>query len=633
MDSYQKFIAVSRYARFIPDEGRRETWSETVGRYVRFWMDRGVLDEGTADDLFDAIVNLEVMPSMRCMMTAGEALDRDNVAAFNCSYVCVDHPRAFDEAMYILMCGTGVGYTVERQDIAKLPEVAEKFFPTDTTIVVPDSKKGWAKSFRQLLSLLWAGEVPNWDVSKVRPAGAPLKTFGGRASGPEPLVRLFKYAIDLFKGAAGRKLTDLEASDLMCKVGEVVVVGGVRRSALICLSNPSSTRMRDAKSGEWWHTNGQRALANMSACYTDRPEFNFFLDEMRALYRSKSGERGIFNRVACDNIVGRNGRREQGWAWGTNPCSEIILRPNQFCNLSEVVVRDGDTLEDLKRKVRVATILGTLQATLTDFSYLRSVWKRNTEEEALLGVSLTGIEDHKVLSGRGLVCNADDSAPGEHLHEWLTAMREEAITTNKAWAAKLGINQSAAITCVKPSGTVSQLVNSASGIHPRFAPYYIRTVRQDLKDPLTQYMMDAGVPWEQDERNPMAAVFSFPQKAPESSVFASEVGAIGQLELWKQYQLNWCEHKPSITVYYRDSEFFAVCQWMWDNFDLISGIALLPYDDHNYPQAPYQRITQDEYEAWLAVMPDIDFDEYREGVDNTIGMQTLACVGSTCELP
>ena len=560
-------------------------------------------------------------------MTAGPALDRDNVAGFNCSYLPIDNPRAFDELMYILMCGTGVGFSVERQYIGKLPEVSEEFHTSETTIVVPDSKVGWAKSFRQIVSLLYAGEIPRWDVSKVRAAGEPLRTFGGRASGPQPLVDLFEFSVDLFKGASGRRLSSIEAHDLCCKVAEVIVVGGVRRSALISLSNPSDGRLRGAKSGQWWIDNSQRALANNSSCYTEKPEFDFFLDEMRSLYESKSGERGAFSREAAQRIAGRNGRRDATYLFGTNPCSEIILRPNQFCNLSEVVVREGDTLDKLKRKVEVAAIIGTLQATLTDFRYLRSIWKKNTEEEALLGLSLTGIMDHKVLSG--CYGTAKPSV-------WLEELKEVAVKANKLWASRLGINQATAITCVKPSGTVSQLVNSASGIHPRFSRHYVRTVRADKKDPMAAYMVQAGFPHETDVTKDSTYVFSFPVAAPEDCITVGEVGAIEQLRIWRLYQDHWCEHKPSITVYYTDDEFLDVCSWMWQNFDILSGISLLPYNEHSYKQAPYQQITEEEYNELNKAMPSFDWDamsEYEDGVDNTIGSQELACSGGNCELP
>jgi ribonucleoside-diphosphate reductase alpha chain len=581
-----------------------------------------LIDKETEDLLWAAIFDMQVMPSMRALMTAGEALDRDNVAGFNCSYIAVDSPRAFDEMMYILMCGTGVGFSVERQYIAKLPEVAEDFYDTDTIIHVSDSKIGWAKAFRELLSLLYSGQVPKWDVSRVRPAGAPLRTFGGRASGPEPLVSLFRFSVDLFKGAAGRKLTSLECHDLCCKIAQIVVVGGVRRSALISLSNLSDDRLRRAKHGQWWVDQPQRGLSNNSACYTEKPEFDQFLSEWAALYESRSGERGIFSRVASQKQAARNGRRDTNFEFGTNPCSEIILRPNQFCNLSEVVVRPNDTLEDLKNKVRVATILGTLQSTLTDFRYLRNTWAVNTKEECLLGVSLTGIMDHWLLGNP----NSKD------LEKWLTAMKETAIETNKEWAAKLGVNQSTAITCVKPSGTVSQLVNSSSGIHGRYSPYYIRRVRADSRDPLCATLEAAGVPVETDVTSPTTKVFTFYQKAPEGSVMASKQSAMDQLKLNSLYQNYWCEHKVSQTVYYKDSEFLEVGQWIYNNFDEVSGISFLPFSEHTYQQAPYEEITEEAYLIGIETMPKwIDWG-IQEMSDNTEGAQTLACVGNACEV-
>ena len=625
MDQYQSFIHKSRYARWLEDEGRRETWDETCSRYVDFFKEREQLDDESGQEIWNAINALEVMPSMRCMMTAGEALKRDNVAGFNCSYLHIDHPRAFDELMYVLMCGTGVGFSVERNFIAKLPEVAETFHKTSSTIVVSDSKLGWASAFRELIAMLYAGKLPQWDMSRVRPAGARLKTFGGRASGPEPLQDLFRFCVEIFQKAKGRKLTSIECHDVCCKIADIVVVGGVRRSALISLSNLSDQRMSKAKSGQWWIDQGQRRLANNSVAYTEKPDFEAFLTEMKNLYESKSGERGLFSRVAAQKIAARNGRRDAEHDFGTNPCSEIILRSNEFCNLSEVVVRADDTLETLKEKVRKATIIGTLQSTLTDFRYLRVRWKRNTEEEALLGVSLTGIMDHEILG------NPDSDI----LPEWLEEMRDVSIETNKEWAAKLGVNQSVAITCVKPSGTVSQLVDSASGIHPRFSKHYIRRVRSDKKDPLALYMEQAGFPMEQDVMSPTSVVFSFPVKSPEASTCVRDVGAMHQLRLWKAYQNHWCEHKPSVTVYYTDSEYLQVSQWIWDNFDLCSGISLLPTSDHTYQQAPYEDISEEEYQKLVAAMPqNVNWEDLAqfEKEDNTTGSQELACVGGACEI-
>lgn len=621
MDQYQQYIHKSRYARYLDEEQRRETWEETVMRYVEFWKDKLTLEE--QGEIYTSILNMEVMPSMRCMMTAGPALDRDNVAGFNCSYLPIDSPRSFDELMYILLNGTGVGFSVERDYVSQLPVIADTFHDTETTIVVADSKIGWASSFRELISLLYAGKVPKCDLTRVRPAGARLKTFGGRASGPQPLADLFNFSVDMFKGAAGRKLTSLECHDLVCKIADIVVVGGVRRSALISLSNVTDNRMANAKNGEWYLTNGQRALANNSAVYSERPDFDTYSSEMKRLYDSKSGERGIFSRVAAQKVAARNERRDATHKFGTNPCSEIILRPYQFCNLSEVIVRANDTEDTLKYKVKIATILGTLQATMTDFRYLRNIWKKNTEEEALLGVSMTGIMDCKLTNGSG-----NDKA----LSDLLDDLREVAINTNKEWAKKLGINQSAAITCVKPSGTVSQLTDSASGIHPRFSEYYIRTVRADKKDPLATAMIEAGFFHEEDVMNKSNWVFSFPQKAPAKAVTVEDMGAMEQLKLWKIYQDHWCEHKPSMTCYYNDDNFFSVCQWIWENFDSVSGISFLPEAEHVYKQAPYQKIDKDTYNNLIKDVPKNFAWDLREEDDNTEAMQTLACVSGVCEI-
>ena len=619
MDQYQQYIHKSRYARYLDDENRRETWEETVMRYVSFWGNE--LSTEDKGELYTAILNMEVMPSMRCMMTAGPALARDNVAGFNCSYLPIDSPRSFDELMYILLNGTGVGFSVERDYVNQLPEVADTFHDTESTIVVSDSKIGWASSFRELISLLYAGKIPKCDLTRVRPAGARLKTFGGRASGPQPLADLFNFSVEMFKGAAGRKLTSLECHDLVCKIADIVVVGGVRRSALISLSNVTDNRMANAKNGEWYITNGQRALANNSAVYSERPDFDTYSSEMKRLYESKSGERGIFSRIAAQKVAAKNERRDPTHKFGTNPCSEIILRPYQFCNLSEVIVRPNDTEDTLKYKVKIATILGTLQATMTDFRYLRNIWKKNTEEEALLGVSLTGIMDCKLTNG---------STAG--LDKLLDTLRQVAIDTNKEWAKKLGINQSAAITCVKPSGTVSQLTDSASGIHPRFSDYYLRTVRADKKDPLATAMIDAGFPYEEDIMNNSNWVFSFPQKAPSKAVTVEDMGAMEQLKLWKTYQDHWCEHKPSMTCYYNDDNFFSVCQWIWENFDSVSGISFLPEADHVYKQAPYQKIDKDTYLNLAKDMPKRFNWNIEEKDDNTEAMQTLACVSGVCEI-
>ena len=627
---YQTFIATSRYARWLDDEKRREYWPETVSRYMEF-MDQHLrvkhnykMPAELKAELLDAIIGLEVMPSMRALMTAGPALKRENVAGYNCSYTPVNHPRCFDEILYILMNGVGVGFSVERDEINQLPIVNEHFEDSTTIIVVQDSKAGWARALRELIAMLYAGQVPMIDYSEVRPAGSRLKTFGGRASGPEPLEDLFKFTINVFKNSAGRRLTALECHDLVCKIAEVVVVGGVRRSALISLSNLSDGRMRNAKSGQWWEDNPQRALANNSVAYTDKPGMDAFMEEWVALYKSKSGERGIFNRAASKLQAEKNGRRDTNHEFGTNPCSEIILRPHQFCNLTEVVVRAEDDLNDLKRKIRLATILGTFQSTLTDFKYLRKIWKDNTEDERLLGVSLTGIFDCKWLTGMGTL----QLAPN------LKEMRQTAITTNAEYAKALKINQSTAITCVKPSGTVSQLVDSASGIHPRYAPYYIRRVRGDVKDPLTKFLMDSGVPHEPDVMNPEnMMVFDFPQKSP--TTYKKEFTALEHLNLWLEFQNHWCEHKPSITVSVAEDEWMEVGSWVWEHFDQVSGISFLPKSDHTYRQAPYEAITKDEYDELVKKSPkSIEWDtlsEY-ELEDNTESSQTFACTSDACEI-
>ena len=636
---YQTFIATSRYARWLEEEGRRETWPETVSRYMNNIIRPKVGAEFNLSEIEQAILSLEVMPSMRAMMTAGAAANRDNTCMYNCSYLAVDDPKAFDEAMHILLCGTGVGFSVERQYINSLPEIPQLFY-SDTIVMVRDSKEGWAKAFRQVLALLWAGEIPKWNVEKIRPSGARLKTFGGRASGPAPLVDLFNFAVTTFKNAQGRKLSSIEAHDLMCKVGEVVVVGGVRRSAMISLSNLSDDRMRHAKSGKWWENDPQRALANNSVAYSEKPDSMSFMREWTALVESGSGERGIFNRQAAIKQAAKNGRRDPNREWGTNPCSEIILAGprtdpktgnpiagtgGQFCNLSEVVVRATDTIEDLERKVRLATILGTIQATYTKFPYLRKVWEKNTAEERLLGVSLTGIMDNPLMT-----------TANNGLAQTLEHLKQVAVDTNKEWADRLGIEQSAAITCVKPSGTVSQLVSCASGIHARHSPYYIRTVRGDNKDPLTQFMKDQGIPNEPEAFKPdQTTVFSFPVKSPEGAVCTADMTAIEQLEMWLMYQRHFAEHKPSVTINVKADEWFEVGAFVYENFDEMSGVSFLPYDDHTYQQAPYQECEVSEYQMLLDKMPErIDWSKLAdyEKEDTTVSMQTMACTGDSCEL-
>lgn len=624
MTPYESYIALSRYARSVPEESRRETWGETTTRYVDFFKERIKHHVPKAaknipwTELQSAIQERLIMPSMRCMMTAGPALDRDNVAGYNCSYVPIDSPRSFDEIMYILMCGTGVGFSVERQYINKLPEVSEEFHDTDTIVRVADSKIGWAKATRELISLLYAGQIPRWDLSAIRPAGSRLVTFGGRASGPEPLEDFFRFAVATFRRASGRRLNSLECHDLVCKVADVVVCGGVRRSALISLSNLTDERMRLAKHGDWHATNGQRQLSNNSVAYTEKPDVGIFMREWSSLYDSKSGERGIFSRPAAVNQAAASGRRDTNHEFGTNPCSEIILRPRQFCNLSEIVARADDDRKSLKEKAYLATTLGTLQSTLTDFRYLTSRWKTNTEEERLLGVSITGIVDSP------LIRSGDEAV--------LKALKQTCIETNQECAKVLGIPQSTAITCVKPSGTVSQLVNSASGIHPRYSHHYIRRVRQDAKDPLAAWMITQGVPHEQDFHNPNAVVFSFPIQTPSGAIVREEISAIDQLELVSRFNANWCEHKASVTVYVREHEWLEVGAWVHRNFDSISGVSFLPYDGGSYRQAPYEEITATDYGRLVSEFPSVDFSTYREVEDSTTSSQELACVGGTCEL-
>lgn len=625
MDSYQSYIHVSRYARWLEDKERRETWSETVDRWWNYMTDKfPVLAE--RQDVKVAIHDLEVVPSMRTIMTAGEALDRNHVAAYNCSFLAVDDPKAFDEALMVLMCGTGVGFSVERQFISKLPEIPSEIVETDEVVVVGDSKEGWAKAFRKIISRLYAGEIPQWDTSKVRPAGARLKTFGGRASGAEPLENLFKFAVNTFRKAAGRKLNSLECHDIMCQVAAAVVVGGVRRSAMISLSNLSDDRMRHAKMGNWWNDQVNRSYANNSISFTEKPDMGSFLREWSALYESKSGERGIFNREAAQakaESIGRESRSD----FGTNPCGEISLRSRQFCNLSEVVIRETDGVGDLEKKTEIATIIGTIQSALVDFKYLSPNWKKNSEEERLLGVSLTGIFDHKIMSGQG---EYEKSVLGGTLEKLRNITRD----VNKEWAEKLGINPSKAITTVKPSGTVSQLVNSGSGIHPRYAKHYIRRVRADVKDPLATWMKDKGVPCEVDVYNPQNLVFEFPMASASNSMTRHDISAIEHLELWLTYRNKWTDHNPSVTIYVGENEWAEVGAWVWKHWDEVCGVSFLPREDdnHSYAQAPYEEVTEDQYKKLQAAMPVIDFAEYTEVLDNTTSSQELACTAGVCEI-
>jgi ribonucleoside-triphosphate reductase (thioredoxin) len=630
MTPYNTFIAKSRYSRYLDDKGRREHWNETVARYFDFMENHlakkqnYTLTKELRKELEEAVVNLEVVPSMRAVMTAGPALERQNVAAFNCSYLPIDDPKAFDEAMYILLCGTGVGFSVEQQYVKKLPEVPEQLFDSKSTVVVSDSKEGWAKSLRQLIALLYSGEIPKFDTSRVRPAGARLKTFGGRASGPGPLEELYKFCVAKFKGATGRRLTSLECHDILCKIGEVVVVGGVRRSAMISLSDLTDDKMAHAKAGAWWDGNGQRALANNSATYEETPSIGQFMREWSSIYESHSGERGIFNREASQQQAAKNGRRDASFAFGTNPCSEIILRPYQFCNLSSCIIRSDDTMDTIESKIRIATILGTFQASLTDFPYLRKIWQKNTEDEALLGVSMTGICDNALLN------DPDD----EDLPARLERLRDVAITVNAEFANAIGINQSVAVTAVKPEGTVSQLCSTASGIHPQHSKYYIRRVRADNKDPLTQFMTDAGFVGEPCVMKPESTtVFSFPVKVNDGALLREELSALKHLKLWLLFQRHYTEHKPSVTISVKEHEWMDVGAWVYKHFDEVTGVSFLPMDGGSYKQAPYEECSEENYQELLAKQPvGIDWDGFKEYDDNVEGVQTLSCTAGGCEI-
>ncbi len=620
---YEKFIAVSRYVKWIEEKGRRETWPETVSRLINYYVSRVPQFEEVAEEVYEAIHNLSVVPSMRALATAGPAMDRNDICAYNCCYAPVDNPRVFDEILYILMCGTGVGYSVEKMYVHKLPTVSETFEETSSVIHVADSKEGWARALRELIALLYAGQLPKWDVSRVRPSGERLRTFGGRASGPEPLVDLFGFTVRLFRGAAGRQLSSLECHDLMCKIADVVVVGGVRRSALISLSDPDDERLRTAKTGAWWVDAGHRALANNSAVYTTKsPDVGFFMKEWKALYDSKSGERGFFSRYAAKRIAGRNGRRNIDHEFGCNPCSEILLRPYQMCNLSELVVRPDDNWKTLENKVRLATILGTVQSAFTNFKYIRKIWADNCNEERLLGVSLTG-----VLDNPSLILNPS----------LLEHLRQVAIDTNKEWAEKIGIPQSTAINCIKPSGTVSQLVDCSSGLHARHSDYYLRTVRADNKDPMTTFLKEAGVYYEPCAFKPESTtIFYFAKKSPAASIKREQISATGSLEVWDTLQRHWCEHKPSATVYVKEGEWMEVGAWVYENFEDLSGVSFLPYDGGTYKQAPYQELSEEDWNAWVEAhpMPVINWDDlsFYEKVDSTTGSQELSCFAGQCDI-
>lgn len=633
---YQNYIAKSRYARFLDSEGRREHWDETVTRYLDYFEQD--LDERHGykvpatlrSELYSAIHDLHVMPSMRALMTAGEAAKRENLAVYNCAYLPLDRPRAFAEALYILMCGTGVGFSVERQYANMLPEVPSDFSRTAFDIVVGDSKMGWAVAFEDLLTCLYAGTIPHIIYDEIRSAGERLKVFGGRASGPEPLQRLFEFTIRTFRNAAGRKLNSLECHEIATMTGDIVVVGGVRRSAEISLSNLSDPRMRDAKSGDWRAHKPHLQLANNSVAYTEKPDVGAFMAEWHSIYMSKSGERGIFNRVGAQKKVLRLGRRDHRFDFGVNPCGEIILRPRGLCNLSESVVRRNDSLAELREKARLAAILGTWQATQTRFGFVEPDWRKNAEEERLLGVSQTGIYDNPMMRG-----DMGMEALGRQLHD----LKGVVLSTNREMAYEIGISPSAAATTVKPSGTVSQLVNSPSGIHQGHAPYYIRRVSADNKDPVTQFMIDSGIPNEPHATKPNdMTVFSFPIALAHDTVTREQVTAIQHLELVKLYNNVWSEHAVSCTVSIKEHEWPEVGGWVYNNFDDVVGLAFLPHfaEDSSYTQMPYETIDKWQYEDLLAKMPKaLDWSklaEYEAGEDTVTGTREFACQGNTCEI-
>lgn len=621
---FQSFIFISRYSRWLPSHNRRESWDECVDRWWNYFTDK-VPTLAERPDVKEAILNLEVLPSMRSLMTAGIALDHDNTCLYNCSYLPIESVDSFAELFVILMNGTGTGYSVERQYTDKLPTVANKIVKNfDKVIVVEDSKEGWGNALKTLFNDLYSGKHPKWDLSKVRPSGARLKTFGGRASGPAPLDNLFKFLVKVFYNAQGRKLSALECHDTCCAIANAVIVGGVRRSAMISLSDLGDREIAMCKSGAWWEQAGFRSYANNSAVYRGKPPMGQFLEEWTSLYNSHSGERGMINRRALQEQAVKWGR-EKNCEYGTNPCAEIILKPFEFCNLSTVVVRTDDTAASLKKKVELATIIGTVQSTFVKFPYLRPEWKKNCEEERLLGVSMTGIFDNKLTSGL-------EGKP--KLVRLLENLRDHATATNLKWAEKLGINPSKSITCVKPEGTTSCLVDSASGLHPRYADYYFRRIRLDKKDPLYNLMKDQGVPCEDDVINPTStAVFTFAMKAPRGTVTTEDLRALDHLDLWKTYQEHYCHHKPSVTVNYKDSEFLEVGNWLWENFDMATGIAFLPGgDNHTYAQAPFEQIDSATYAAHPKVKVNFNDLMKYESEDNTEVGKEFACSAGGCQI-
>jgi ribonucleoside-diphosphate reductase alpha chain len=637
MSLYQQVIFKTRYARWVEEEGRRENWDETVKRYCDYFEDHlkekhsHKIPRKVLKEVYDSIYNLEVMPSMRTLMTSGKALESAEVANYNCAFLVVDAVRAFSEHMYVLMCGAGSGFSVERRFTEKLPEVPEELHPSDTTIIVADSRKGWCAAYNQYLNLLFAGNIAKVNVDKVRKEGTRLKTFGGYASGPGPLLDLFKHTEEIFRGAQGRQLRPIEVFSIMCYIAQIVVVGGVRRSATIALFDKDDIEMRTAKSGYWFNDPKRKhyAMANISAVFETKPAAAEFMDIWRDLVASKAGEPGILNRKALwegAEAIGRATRYEDGSRipYGVNPCSEIVLQPYSFCNLTGAAIRPEDTLEDIKKKVRVATIIGTWQATVTDFDYLRKVWQSNVEDERLLGVCLAGIMDHPVLSQ-----TTEESA------RWENELRELAWEVNKSIAEDIGINTTASVTAIKPAGNSGELYDVASGIHPRYAPYYIRSIRQSNGDPMTEFLKATGIPHEVSVQNARDSIFYFPVKSPEGAICAKDRTAIQQLEHWLHMKRNYATHTISATVYVREHEWIAVGAWVYDNFNEVTGLSFLPYDDHIYQQAPYTPCSAEDYEKARGKMPEeIDWSllKHFEQSDSTTVSQEFACTGGSCAL-
>ncbi len=623
-----EFVYYRTYAKWIAEEGRRETWIETVERYMNFMKENlgSKLTHTEYAEVREAILHQEVMPSMRLLQFAGLAARQTNVCAYNCSFIAPKNFQDFAEVMYVSMCGTGVGWSVESENIQALPQVKKQTKKKLPNYVIPDSKEGWADAFAFGLKTWFEGNDVIFDYSLVRPAGSLLKTMGGKSSGPEPLRSLLEFSREKILRRQGRHLTNMDAHDLLCKVGECVVAGGVRRSAMISLSDLDDEAIRDSKKGQFYNTEGQRMLANNSAVYNEKPSTEEFLDEWTALIKSGSGERGIFNRGGlAKTLPKRRLAQFKGGeypAWGTNPCGEIILQSKQFCNLSEVVARAEDTEASFLRKVRIATILGTYQSTMTYFPYLSAEWKKNCEKERLLGVSITGQWDSKLARDPKM----------------LQKLKQVSIEVNKKYAKRFKVNPSTCITCVKPSGTVSQTVDCASGMHPRHAPYYIRRVRISTTDALFKMLKDQGVPYYpevgQNMENATTFVLEFPVKAPEGAICRDDITALDHLEHWKIVKENFTEHNPSVTISVGDDEWIIVANWLYKNWDLVGGLSFLPRSNHVYQLAPYETINKAKYEEMLLKVKDLDFSKIvtYEKVDETEVKKELACVGGLCEV-